>query len=253
MGDDPAIPNPPPERPASQPLRSWGGAAAMFILALLLAAAAAWWALYCYNDCDRITRSDLEIFIFILAAAWGAMTIGRRLMAPDAEQVLEHDKRNPVVYFRTLGQDKRPKDSFPVGKRSGGQKIANMSSPASRERFLAHALKQIGPFVAVGEPGDALAPLGAARFYLAEDEWQPKVDALLHRAAAIVLSPEARGGTYWEVMEVARLVDRRRVLLIVPNPALRPLGYVRIQALLQSAVVVAARRLQECRCLYVRR
>ncbi|MSO88843.1 MAG: hypothetical protein EXQ89_02545 [Rhodospirillaceae bacterium] len=50
-------------------------------------------------------------------------------------------------------------------------------------------------------------------------------------AAAIVLLPEATDGTRWEVTKVARWVDPRRVLIIVPDPELRPLGYARIQAL----------------------
>ena len=36
------------------------------------------------------------------------------------------------------------------------------SKPAARETYLARGLKLIGPFVAVGTPGDRLAPLGAA-------------------------------------------------------------------------------------------
>src|SRR5207253_2243724 len=112
------------------------------------------------------------------------------------------------------------------------------SKPASREGRLARALKPIGPFVAVGAPGDALAPLGAARLYLADEEWQRKVEALVKGAAAIVLVPEATQGARWEVTKVARWVDPRRVLVIVPNPAQRPLGYARIQALTAESLPV---------------
>jgi hypothetical protein len=235
MGDDPATPKATRDRPASQPLRSRLGAAPVFVVGLLLACAATWWAVYSYNNDDpQFWKDDVEILIPILALAWGAVMIGRRLMAPDAEKVLEHDKRDPVVYLRPFDEDTRRIDALPVGKRNGGRKIANSSTPVSRERQLAHALKQIGPFVAIGKPGDALAPLGAARLYVADSDWQAKVDALLRRAAAIVLCPETSEGTWWEVMEVTRLVDRRRVLIIVPNPALRPLGYARIQALMQK-------------------
>jgi hypothetical protein len=235
MSEDPATPGATRNRPASKPTRSRLGAAITFGIGFLLTCAAAWLAVYWYNnDAFQFWKDDLEILISILALAWGAVTIGRRLMAPDAEQLLEHDKRDPVVYLRPFDEDTRRIDTLPVGTRNGGKKIANPSTPASRERWLTHALKQIGPFVAVGEPGDKLAPLGAARLYVADNEWQEKIDALVRRAAAVVLCPETSAGTRWEVMEVARLIDCRRVLIIVPNPALRPLGYARIQALMQK-------------------
>jgi hypothetical protein len=92
----------------------------------------------------------------------------------------------------------------------------------------------IGPVVAVGKPGDSLAPLGAARFYLADDEWQQKVDALLRGSGAIVLRPETSAGTRWEVGEVSQLIDHRRLLLIVPNPSRRPLAFARIKSLVEK-------------------
>jgi hypothetical protein len=206
-----------------------------FAVAVLLVSAAIGLGFYCYyNASFEGWILYLSVSTLMMMVAWGSVQTGRQFIAPDAEQTLAHDTRNPVVYLRPFHEDNRQASSLPAGKRNGGKQVVNGSWAASRERRLAHALKQIGPFVAVGEPGDKLAPLGAARLYLADDEWQGRVDALLGRAAAIVLCPESSVGTRWEVTEVARLVDRRRLLLIVPNPALRPLGYARIQALTQT-------------------
>jgi hypothetical protein len=178
----------------------------------------------------------LQLYIsgLILTVVAAMVTAGRSLMAPAAEEVLEHDKRPPVIYLRPFDEDDRRISQLPVGTRNGGKPVINLFRPASHEGWLARASKAIGPFVAVGRPGDGLAPLGAARFYLADDEWQQKVDALLRGAAAIVLCPETSTGTRWEVAEVAQLIDHRRVLLVVPNPAVRPLGYARIRTATQK-------------------
>ena len=233
MGKDPEMPDTMRDRPASRPVRSRSGGMGMVVFALLLISAAALWGLHAYNTdtTGPAQRGDLEITIFLLVLAVGAVTVGRKMLAPDAEQVLARDLRPPVVYLRPFDEDSRRLDRLPVGLRSGGRPVMNPTKPATQERRIARALKRIGPFVAVGAPGDRLAPLGAARLYLADSDWQKKVDGLVRGAAAIVLQPETSEGTRWEVTEVARLVDPRRVLIIVPDPARRPLGYARIQAL----------------------
>ena len=83
-----------------------------------------------------------------------------------------------------------------------------------------------------------MAPLGAARLYLADEAWQQKVEALVRGATAIVLLPETTEGTRWEVTKVAHWVDPRRVLVLVPNPVLRPLGYARVAALMANTLPI---------------
>jgi hypothetical protein len=219
---------------------------ALFLCAALLTAAAAAWAVYCYKtfrpDGHNTPASDFKIFFFLLFPAGVAVHIGRKLLAPSAEYLLAHDARRPVVYLRPFNEDARRMGLYPVGDRIGGRALLRCSGVAAREGYLARALGGIGPFITVGTPGDALAPLGAARLYLADDEWQSKVETLVKSASAIVLVPETTEGTRWEVAKVVRWVDPRRVLMVVPNPALRPLGYARIQALTAEMLPVALPR-----------
>ena len=229
-------------RPATQPYRSKPGGMVLFLFAALFTGGAISWAIHAYNT-PRYTSGgrevDFEIVGGLLLLATGSVGMGRKLLAPSAEFVLAHDSRNPVVYLRPFDEDARRIEYYPVGMRKGGRKLMRTSEPASREGYLKRALGQIGPFIAVGAPGDTLAPLGAARLYLADEEWQREVEALVKGASAIVLVPETTEGTRWEVTKVARWVDLRRVLIIVPNPALRPLGYARIQALTAENLPVA--------------
>jgi len=212
----------------------------MFLVATLLILATIALDIHFYRvDTAREGRSDLLITILLLVFAFRAGWVGRRMLMPSAEAVLAHDKRPPIVYLRPFDEDARRIDPLPIGRRIGGRPVASQfAGLASHEGQIAHALQQIGPFIAVGAPGDALAPVGAARLYLADDEWQSKVEELVRGAAAIVLLPEISEGTVWEVTKVARWVDPRRVLVIVPNPALRPLGYARIQALTAKTLAV---------------
>jgi hypothetical protein len=100
-------------------------------------------------------------------------------------------------------------------------------------------MRQIGPFLAVGKPGERLAPLGAARLYVHDDEWQQTVVSLVEKAAAVVLQPEMSRGAVWEVELVGQKVDPRRLLLLVPNPGLRPLAFARVRVLTAELLRIA--------------
>ena len=221
-----------------QPYRSRLGGLLVMVLAAALGAGAATYATYAFRR-EQFSVDDVQMVLLLLIAAGGALGVGRKLMAPSAENLLAADHRNPVVYLRPFDEDARMVQHHPVGRRKGGRRIANSSRPASHEKSIAKILRDIGPFVAVGAPGDALAPLGAARLYLGDDQWQEEVEALVRRASAVILVPEISDGTRWEVTKVAQWVDPRRVLMLVPNPALRPLGYARIQALTAEKIAVA--------------
>jgi hypothetical protein len=243
MATDQTNSQPLPDRPAKQPIRSRVGGVGMFIVGLAIVCFIAWRGFHLFQvitgpDDGGLERSfvqtDARMLILLFAGAAGAFHIGRQLMAPDAEAVLARDHRKPVVYLRPFEEDTRKFDTLPVGRRTGGKKLKDTSVPASLEPGLAASLKRIGPFVCAGHPGDRLAPLGAARLYIADKGWEQRIDELVRNAAAIVLCPETSESTRWEVMEVARLVDPRRVLLIVPNPAKRPLGYARIRMLMSQ-------------------
>ena len=203
----------------------------MLLCAAALTVWSVYWAYHCYDVWD-LQKIDIMLVGFPLIIAGFVCILGQQLLMPDARTVMAQDPRDPVVYLRPFGEDSRRVHGLPVGERHGGRVLTPYPSfPASWEIRIAAPLQGIGPFVSVGAPGDTLAPLGSARMYLADDEWQAQVESLVRRAAVIVLQPDATEGTRWEIGKVVQWVDPRRLLVIVPNPALRPLGYARIQAL----------------------
>ena len=188
--------------------------------------------------------SSVQWLIIIGALLFGAskwlIDIGRQMKTLDGMDLLKRDPRPPVIYLRPFSEDERMTRDGPVGERIGGAGVTSghRVSPASREREISRTMTEIGPFVALGKPGDRLAPLGAARLYVSDVEWQPTVEAFLRRANAVVLQPEMTHGAWWELVAVANIVDLRRVLILVPNPSVRPLGYVRVQRLTVNVLPV---------------
>jgi hypothetical protein len=169
----------------------------------------------------------VTLFTVIVMGVPVIVRLSRRLNVTDGRHLLLQDPRPPVVYLRSFGEDDRAAFDSPVGNVESSLWSALRYGDASHESSLGRSLKQIGPFIAIGRPGERLAPAGAARLYVTDAEWQPVVRDLLCRAAAVILRPSDSPGTSWEMEQIAAHVRPERILLLVPNPTTRPLGFHR--------------------------
>jgi len=82
---------------------------------------------------------------------------------------------------------------------------------------LAQVMDEVGPFVAVGRPGDQLPPLGASRSYRGDTDWQSYVLGLLHRATLVILLAGRTQGLAWELRQCAQRITPERLVVLVPN------------------------------------
>jgi hypothetical protein len=124
-----------------------------------------------------------------------------------AEQV--EDVRAPVVYLR----------SFQVDKRLSRRPLAIGRVIASRteEEQLVGALRESGPVVAIGRPGERLPRLGAQRVYVEDADWQQQILSWFTRAALVVIHvpPKPTEGLTWEVERSLSSVALDRLVFLV--------------------------------------
>jgi hypothetical protein len=131
--------------------------------------------------------AGLSIFALELLAA-AAIT-------PNALQLLERDRRPPIVYLRP----------FSLDALFGG----------NREGELCKLFGQHGPVVAIGRPGEVFGiPRGAARLYVSDDHWQNAVLRLLEDARAVLLVAGKTAGVAWELHTILSRVDPLKVLIL---------------------------------------
>ena len=193
---------------------------------------------------------DIREFLFVVVAVglsailcislwWRILLVGQQMMAIDAIQKLQVDPRPPVVYLRPFSEDTRVASNIPLGKQIGIYASSGFQlwrRHASKEQLISKRLKHLGPFIAIGRPGDRLCPLGAARLYVSDDEWQEKVKLLIRHAEALIIVPDDSEGTLWELNTISRSIEPQRVLIIVPNPSIRPLGYAKVRRIIASTL-----------------
>lgn len=86
----------------------------------------------------------------------------------------------------------------------------------SYEELLKKAVKNLGPFVAIGKPGDKLAPLGAARAYVDDDNWQETVIKLFKKAKLVLIFIDESEGVLWELENAIKYLPPDKVILCLP-------------------------------------
>jgi uncharacterized RDD family membrane protein YckC len=108
-----------------------------------------------------------------------------------------------------------------------------LGAPRTEEEQLCHALRYIGPPLAIAQPGETLPPVGFPRLMLDPTTWQDDVTTLLKRARLVVLrcgvdrdfddgywptdhSEVVPGGLGWEIACAVNQVRPERLILLLP-------------------------------------
>jgi hypothetical protein len=128
--------------------------------------------------------------------------VRRREAPPVSTDEFTSTEQRPVVYLRSFDDD---------------QSAARIRGKLTEEEHLALVLKQIGPFVAVGRPGESLPELGASRVYLGDESWQQAVDQLLRSARLVLIRTGSTTGLGWEVERAVRVLTPERLVLLVDS------------------------------------
>ena len=129
-------------------------------------------------------------------AAYMIYDRGEQHLQQTADEKMATDPRAPILYLRSFENDE---------------------DVSSYEQTLAAILEEVGPFVAIGRPGDKLPPLGASRRYIAGDDWQSHVIDLMNRSAAVILVAGKTEGLAWEMSQCLQRLDPRYLLVLVPS------------------------------------
>lgn len=145
------------------------------------------------------------------------LRFAKQLAASDVEETLAADPRQEVLLLRSF-QD----DSLVIRMhRTARHSPIEMASAQPFDRFeelLAWALWRIGPVVAIGQPTTEkyLQPLGAAREFYSDDDWQRGAEARMKSSSVIVFVVGRSPGLWWEVSNVQRLNLVAKCLFVFP-------------------------------------
>ncbi|WP_319453239.1 MULTISPECIES: hypothetical protein [unclassified Mycobacterium] len=163
-------------------------------------------------DADKTSIDWLYILLYVGLIAMCVLLVwigrnaarrGRRHLQASADELRATDPRPPVLYLRSFEAD----DVMAASKGLGN----------SAEESLVAALNVIGPVVALGEPGEKLPPLGAARAYSTDDRWQLHISDWAAEASQVVLLAGHTDNFWWEVRHLVASGSLGKAVFLLPG------------------------------------
>lgn len=180
------------------------------VLILLAVLVVAWFIEPQDRAQTQATRKTMQTVLGTIGG--GALLWARRRSARRGAEVRRLDARPPVLLLRSFGDDMMKLEKGAKWRSANDLFRKGMTF----ERIVAKQLGLIGPVIAIGKPGESLAPLGAARDYVSDDVWQREVEERMHESTLIVLMLGSSQGLAWELLRAHRLRLLRKLVLIFP-------------------------------------
>ena len=150
-------------------------------------------------------------------------SLALRSMSSSVRQVLNADRRPRILYLRCFATDAETAGS----KRARVLHFAALwrlltpgywigSRAWSFEELICRGLSDIGPVIAIGQPGEQLPRLGAVRKYIPTDRWQDEVDALMDSSSIICFVVGDSAGLLWEFDLIAKKHHVAKTIFLIP-------------------------------------
>ena len=177
----------------------------------------------------------------VLIIAWGFFVRmlwrrGRKHAAIDAQAALRSDPRRPILYLRSFRNDPLLMEGewgLLVHRDGSGRRgtrgsiaraIYRMSTRLQAttggggrlEESVSGIVSPIGPFVALGAPGERLPELGAARAYTTDETWQGEVIEWMNMAQLIVAVAGPTHSLRWEFDNILSRNAWAKLLILMP-------------------------------------
>jgi hypothetical protein len=158
---------------------------------------------------NKLLEKSIRDAVF---AAGGALFVWtKRKSALRGTAVRRIDRRPPVLLLRSFDDD------MMIIKESRESRSTDLHRKGMTfERVVEDHLSPFGPFIAIGRPGEPLSPLGAARDYVPDADWQDEVQHRIQAAAVVVLIIGTSQGLAWELARLRDLAQLHKLILLFP-------------------------------------
>lgn len=131
-----------------------------------------------------------------------------------ASTVLAHDPRPPVLLLRSFVDEARA----PMAQgRVGGLALYGLITLL--EEKLSRAVAGLGPFIAIGLPGETIIYRGAGRAYYSDTEWRAAVLKFMETSRCILLVAGDTPALIWELEQIAARNYLEKTVIVLPPEA----------------------------------
>jgi hypothetical protein len=155
----------------------------------------------------------LIIFLFCLTLAMilkqSFEANARRVLVPDAFAELDRlPDRRPILFLRSFRRDLND---------TGIRSWFFPPHGDSFEMIVTNMMREFGPVICIGKPGEDPPPVGSGRLYIYEEKWQQTVVEVLDVCQFVLLVHGSTTGLLFEVQQIVERVDPSKVIICVPH------------------------------------
>jgi hypothetical protein len=158
------------------------------------------------------------IIIISMLAGSICYGFGADLTQPTADEILAKDLRPLVLYLRSFEFDKAASKNLgsplPIQDAALGL-AAQTVTQKNYEQTLKEILTNVGPCIAVGQPGYELPILGFARKKLPMETWEDEVINFMKQSALVIICSGNTKGVLWELERTKANVPLERILILI--------------------------------------
>ena len=200
MSDDPASYESRKRLKPSSPVKGYG----------LLAVGVLWLIALNLIPDDKLPKEFVQQEYRFRQVGFFFLIYARHYLRPDFQTVVSSDQRPPVLFLRSFEDDEK------LDYQHADKALFDFSL----ESRLADQYSSLGPFIAIGKPGDKTPHFGAARANLSDAEWQDTVKNWMKYSTLIILMI---GRTHWVEWELRRIIEAGYTWkLMILFPQVRP-------------------------------
>jgi hypothetical protein len=154
-------------------------------------------------------------------AAYLLLRRAKKHTAVGGDTVLSQDTRPPVLYLRSFQDETSQQAVLHRFTRAALPErtwlaLGVPNNAVQEQDALGHVFRKVGPYVALGKPGEELPELGSSKMYVPNAAWQERVRALIGTSRLIVFQAGRTEGLRWELNELVRTVNPVMLLVILP-------------------------------------
>lgn len=140
--------------------------------------------------------------------------LGKQYAARERAAKTLEDPRPPVLYLRAFRDDTLTSSALESEHPAPWSSTLDL---VTQEERLAKALNPIGPFIALGRPGERLPTLGATRRYVSDENWREEVGRMVKGARLVIIRAAVTPSVLWEVRTAKKHLRPEQLVLLVPS------------------------------------
>ncbi len=146
---------------------------------------------------------------------------GKKYSVESGEAIIKKDQRPPVLYLRSFNDEIEDRSMIKYLKSISNPAVKDLARTVPSIGFreqdaLGYVFRKVGPYVALGKPGEKLPELGSSKIYVANESWQDTILDFFKRSKLIIFRAGKTEGLKWELKELVRTVNPLQIIMLMP-------------------------------------